>query len=173
MITTFLSRDNDHWFGNVQERVSGCEYSHGGLHRRTLRVDETFEHRIRGGTYQWQDYEVGNYRLAEWRLRKLSDTQMRGVYYLIKKSWEGKLYGAGQIFGMLSHYLWMRAGVRRKIGQHYRGICTRLLWDVSDLAMSEYQEHLRSGPYKDPAAFGSLECMALYASAPELYERVR
>lgn len=173
MITTFLSRDNDHWFGDVQERVSGCQLSHGGLHRRTMQVDESFEQRVRGAVYPWAPYEEGDYRIAEWRFRKLSDNQMRSVYYLVRKSWEGKLYGAGQILGLLSRYLWLRAGVSRKVGQHFRGVCTRVLWDTSDIAMGPYQEHLRSGPFKDPAAFGTAEAFALYTSAPELYERIR
>jgi len=181
MITTFLSRDMTHWFGRVHDRVAGgATYSHGGLHRRTTAVDETFEHRLRAGSYPWVDYEDawkrGTMLLGEWRFRKMSAGRMDAVYYTIKKSWEGRLYGASQVVGMMMRYAWMRIGVVRDVRQSSRGVCTEILWCASRECYGEYAEHLEAFCRAENCgrdSFGPREAEALYTSAPELYVRVR
>jgi len=186
VITAFLSRDREYWFGDTHEKIVRAAHpdipademipSHGGLHRKTDYSDESFEHLLRAGSHPWSRYDNPNIYVEEWRFRKASDSEVEAMFALVKHDWDGKLYRASQVLGMLSRYAWLRANAWHKMRMTARGVCTEILWWASRYLYGEYSEHLtqwgrENRCYKD--GFGPWEGSRLYRSAPELYERVR
>ena len=168
-ITIFASSHIHHPMATAIRQIDGGPFSHAGLR---ITAGTTFEARFRVGRYPFQNYQSGEYRFAEWRLKGISDDRKMQAFIATAERYDGAYYPVAQILSMIPWALWRRAGVDRAISFTRGLICSELVWYYLRTLASRHFDHVWER-CPDENKFTPNKLVAVCDEKPSLFERLR